>query len=53
MGPAGGTGGRVKEDSSRELRQLVAEALDHARQGGVLHRDIRPSNVDVTPAGRA
>ena len=29
----------------------LADALDHAHQHGVIHRDVKPSNVVVTPAG--
>ena len=34
------------------LAREVAQALEHAHQRGVLHRDVKPSNILITPQGR-
>ncbi len=39
-------------DTCLRIAQQAAEALDHAHHRGVLHRDVKPSNLMVTPAGR-
>jgi serine/threonine protein kinase len=39
--------------ASLDLIQQVAEALAHAHARGVLHRDVKPSNVMVSADGRA
>ena len=45
-------GGATQEQAARWLSQ-VAEALHFAHQQGVIHRDVKPSNVIVDQEGRA
>jgi len=40
-------------DATYRLAHQVAEALAHAHGRGVLHRDVKPSNIMITPDGRA
>jgi serine/threonine-protein kinase len=53
----GGTLADVLEDAPLEparvleLLRPVAEALDHAHENGVVHRDVKPSNVLVSDTG--
>jgi serine/threonine protein kinase len=45
-------GGMAVEDMVR-LGQQMADALAHAHEHGVVHRDFKAANVIVTPEGRA
>ena len=37
---------------SLEVARQIAEALESAHEHGVVHRDLKPGNVKVTPQGR-
>ena len=40
------------EDACARIALAAAEALEHAVSRGVLHRDVKPSNLLLTPVGR-
>jgi serine/threonine protein kinase len=46
-------GGRVPLEEAIGLMLDVTAGLAHAAQRGVVHRDVKPSNILVTPDGRA
>ena len=44
---------KLEFDSALRLTEELAEALDHAHGQGVVHRDMKPANILVTPEGHA
>jgi serine/threonine-protein kinase len=45
--------GPLDEAEVLEVGRQVARALDHAHSSGVLHRDVKPENIILTPEGVA
>ncbi len=45
-------GGRSWVEASLEIARQVAEALQHAHERGILHRDVKPSNIMLDAGGR-
>lgn len=46
-------GGRFNERSLWDIIAPISEGLDRAHRVGVLHRDIKPPNILITPEGRS
>jgi len=46
-------GGRLSMSQAASVIAQVALGLDHAHQRGLIHRDIKPGNILVTPKGVA
>ena len=44
--------GRLDTDTTRHVARGISEALDHAHAKGIVHRDVKPENVLVTPDGQ-
>lgn len=45
--------GRLPLDTIIDLATQIAEGLEHAHRASIVHRDVKPANVMVSPAGRA
>ena len=45
--------GAMPVDEALDVARQVATALEAAHEGGVVHRDLKPGNVMLTPAGIA
>src|SRR4051812_45611623 len=45
--------GPVPPEQALRLLRGVASALDHAHAQGVVHRDVKPANILISPDGRA
>ncbi|MFN2387464.1 MAG: serine/threonine-protein kinase, partial [Thermoanaerobaculia bacterium] len=46
------SGGALPIPEALDVARQIAEALESAHERGVVHRDLKPGNVKVTPEGR-
>jgi serine/threonine-protein kinase len=44
---------RVAPEQAVSIIRQVAGALDHAHKAGVIHRDVKPANILISPDGKA
>ena len=47
------TWGRTFVETACRIVMEVADALDHAHRHGIIHRDVKPSNILISNQGRA
>jgi eukaryotic-like serine/threonine-protein kinase len=44
---------RIAPEQAISIIRQVAGALDHAHKAGVIHRDVKPANILISPDGKA
>jgi serine/threonine-protein kinase len=47
------SGERMPAEQAVSIIRQVGGALDYAHQAGVIHRDVKPANILITPEGKA
>ncbi len=45
------TAGPVPIDEALPIAKQICEALEYAHERGIIHRDVKPANIKVTPDG--
>ena len=45
--------GRLTFDEALPIALQVARGLGHAHEAGIVHRDVKPSNIVILPDGDA
>src|SRR5438067_11341283 len=51
--PPVGEGRTFSESEALDITIQMADALDHAHERGLIHRDVKPKNIILTPQGVA
>ncbi|MHC4436067.1 MAG: protein kinase domain-containing protein [Planctomycetota bacterium] len=46
------TGAKLKPQEALSIAQQIAEAVAAAHENDVIHRDLKPGNIKITPEGR-
>ena len=49
--PPVGEGHEFTEAEALDITIQIADALAHAHQRGLIHRDVKPKNIILTPEG--